>query len=96
MEEVSANSCRGILPLISTLRHRWTISGFFLRLSLGVFLALFGAHIVAQMSVPPKKLASPVPINTDPTDRYCRQWLKQYPVGLYDGCQKFHGVSSGR
>lgn len=76
------------------MRHRWTISGFFLRLSLGVFLALFGAHIVAQMSVPPKKLASPVPVNTDPTDWHCRRWLEV--VSSYNECQELHSASGGR
>lgn len=67
------------------MQHRWTVLGFFFRLSFGIFLVLFGAHIVAQMSVPPKKLASPVPVNTDPTDRYCRRWLEV--VSSYNECQ---------
>lgn len=67
------------------MRHRWTISEFFLLLALLLLLAVLCAHVTLQMSVPPKKLVSSVPINTDPTDRYCRRWLEV--VSSYNECQ---------
>ena len=93
MEEVP-NSCKGILPLISTLRYRWTVSGFFSWLFFVVFLVFFGAYISSRVSVLPREPKSLVPVNTDPTDRYCRRWLDV--VYSYNECQESRGISGGR
>ena len=78
------------------MRHRWTISEFFLLLALLLLLAVLCVHVTLQISVPPKKLVSSVPINTDPTDPSCWQWSAQYPHDSYDGCQRLHSASGGR
>lgn len=78
------------------MRHRWTVSGFFLAIVLLAFVVSFGTYVASRVSVLPREPVSPVSIDTSLTDPPCWRWSEMYPPSAYNKCQELHKASGRR
>lgn len=72
--------------MISILRHRWTVPGFFLRLALLILLGALGTHVVLRIFVSPQEqILFPVSMDIRPAISWCLREVGS-PSG-YRECQ---------